>query len=167
MTSTGPRHPLYPNGEAPAAVCLVGDLHGNYASALLAIEHAAGVTPLAIQLGDFGWWRAGPDTDRYIAALDQRLGSYDMTLLWLDGNHEDFDALYDIPLDADTGLRRIAGRIWHLTRGYRWSWDDRVWMALGGAVSVDRHHRSLGTSWWAQETITDVEVAHASDPGAG
>jgi hypothetical protein len=40
-------------------------------------------------------------------------------------------------------------------------WGDVRWLALGGAHSVDRPWREPGTSWWHEETITDLDVARA------
>ena len=36
------------------------------------------------------------------------------------------------------GREQVTGRIWHLPRGHRWRWHGRDWLALGGAVSLDR-----------------------------
>ena len=41
----------------------------------------------------------------------------------------------------------LAGRIWHLPRGHRWRWHGRDWLALGGAVSLDRAVRTAGVNW--------------------
>lgn len=39
-----------------------------------------------------------------------------------------------------------------------WEWCNTRFGALGGGVSIDRHLRTEGYSWWATEGITDVEV---------
>jgi len=39
-----------------------------------------------------------------------------------------------------------------------WEWDETVFMAMGGAYSIDKAWRTPGTSWWPQELITDRDV---------
>lgn len=164
MTATD--HPLFPGGSAPRAVALAGDWHGNSTRGRVVIEKAAAAgADLVIELGDFGWWTPGRETDRYIGALDRALTFHGLTLLWLDGNHEDFDSLYEIPIDPGTGLRKITDRIWHLPRGYRWVWAEQVWMALGGAVSVDKGGRTSGVDWWPHETLTAADLHRATADG--
>lgn len=34
-------------------------------------------------------------------------------------------------------------------------------MAVGGAVSVDRHMRTEGRSWWPEEELSDADVEYA------
>ena len=39
-----------------------------------------------------------------------------------------------------------------------WEWCNIRFGALGRGVSIDRHLRAEGYSWWATEEIADVEV---------
>jgi hypothetical protein len=48
--------------------------------------------------------------------------------------------------------------MWHLPRGHRWLWGDTVWVAPGGAVSVDRYGRTEDVSWFRDEVLTDDQV---------
>jgi hypothetical protein len=61
----------------------------------------------------------------------------------------------------------LAGRIWHLPRGHRWRWHGRDWLALGGAVSLDRGVRTAGVNWWPEEEITWRQAGPVSpQPGS-
>ena len=98
------------------------------------------------------------------------LAERDMQLLWIDGNHEDHSRLASLPLAGD-GTRPISDHVTHLPRGFRWTWQDSdgkryTWLALGGAVSVDRRWRTPGRSWWAEERISrnDADAAIAGGP---
>jgi hypothetical protein len=104
---------------------------------------------LIVHLGDFGIW-PGPDGASYLAELDATLASADAGLWFVDGNHEDFTQLRPDAPDR----YQITSRIWYLPRGYRWTWHDRTWLALGGAVSLDRARRTAGRDWWPEEEIT-------------
>ncbi|GAB2472313.1 metallophosphoesterase family protein [Jatrophihabitans fulvus] len=151
---------------SPDVIAIAGDWHGNLHRALevvgVAHEHSA---PVVVQVGDFGFWRAGPSTDRYISRINRRLADYGMHLMWVDGNHEDHHRLARLPVDGATGLRKITNRIWHIPRGARFTWRGYSWMGLGGAASVDRRRRTPGRDWWPEETLSDADVEHASRPG--
>ncbi len=156
---------------ATEVVALAGDWHGNlgWAQRILSIAHGAG-TRTVLQLGDFGYWRADPATRKYLSRLERMLGEREMQLLWIDGNHEDHARLASLPL-ADDGTQPISDHITHLPRGFRWKWLDGdgrryTWLALGGAVSVDRQWRTAGRSWWSEEQISrdDADVAIAGGP---
>lgn len=160
MTST----PL--SDVAPGRIIIAGDWHGNTQAALDIISAAVRRdVAVILQLGDFGFWKPGSATDRYLDALESACAQHDLTLLWVDGNHECFPELYKLPVDSATGLRSVRGRIYHLPRGLRWTWHGRGWMALGGAYSVDRHRRIPGSSWWPEEFVSEEEAARAIEGG--
>ncbi|SOD75075.1 calcineurin-like phosphoesterase family protein [Jatrophihabitans sp. GAS493] len=157
-------------GEDPKIVAMAGDWHGNlgWVLRMIPIVFDAGVKVI-VQLGDFGYWRDDNDTRKYLLRLAQQLTKRDMQLYWLDGNHEDHTRLQALPRDAD-GTRPISPGITHLPRGHRWTWHDEAgtphtWLALGGAVSVDRNARKPGRSWWPEEEITDADVRVATERG--
>ena len=156
---------------APGIVAIAGDWHGNLRWALdrIADAHTAGATTI-VHLGDFGYWVPDPATRKYLFRVNKRLGELGMRLLFVDGNHEDRDRLAALPVDPASGLRPVRDHIAHLPRGYRWTWQDEdgrswTWLALGGAVSVDRHHRRIGKSWWPGEVLTEADVAAATSDG--
>lgn len=148
--------------QAPERVLLAGDWHGNLAWAQGVIEHAGtrGI-PVIVHLGDFGFWVPGYLTDQFLTGVEQACADAGVTLLWVDGNHEDHGSLNRIPLDPDTGVRVISEHVIHLPRGFRWTWFGKTWMALGGAHSVDRQDRIPGRSWWPEEHLSDDEVRRA------
>jgi hypothetical protein len=136
----------------PVRIGVAGDWHGNTAWATRAVSRMAAALPsprIIVQLGDFGIW-PGPGGQAYLDALDQALADADASLWFVDGNHEDFTQLAALP----PGRSQLRERIWHLPRGYRWRWHDRTWLALGGAVSLDRAGRTAGRDWWPEEEIT-------------
>lgn len=138
-------------------VAFAGDWHGNAYWATQAIEYAsAHKAEVIVHLGDYGY-------DFYRSfrnSVESTLRRVGLELVFVDGNHENFNWLYDKPIEKD-GRRRISPRVHHLPRGYRWIWDDVRFLALGGAVSVDKKWRQLDVSWWTQETLTDEEIATA------
>lgn len=136
---------------------LIGDTHGDLRFARAAISELArrGVRT-AVQLGDFGFvWgqqRSG------LNDLSRILNDLDFQLFFVDGNHEDFDTLLAIPI-SDDGIRWVAPRIGHLPRGTRFDIRGRSFAVMGGANSIDHFQRQVGVSWWAEESISDADLA--------
>lgn len=140
-----------------------------------------------IVCGDFGIWNKTPDDKNRLDALAKR----DFTILFCDGNHENFDRLYsdEFPVvDYHGGkAHRIRGNIYHLIRGEVFSLDGKTFWAFGGAQSHDirdgildpddpdfeqkyricRRSRMMfrvnHKSWWAQEMPSIAEMNHGAD----
>ena len=99
-----------------------------------------------IVLGDFGLlWREDKTYRYWLDILSHRR----YTLLFLDGNHENFDWLNSLPVESWHGghVHRIAENILHLMRGEVFEIDGNTFFTLGGAVSHDRIYRTEGISW--------------------
>lgn len=78
----------------PERVMLLGDTHGNWAWTVRAVLHAAdNGANVIVQLGDLGFWVPGPGRDKFLTELQNVLESRDITLYWVDGNHECVDSL--------------------------------------------------------------------------
>lgn len=150
---------------------IAGDWHGNSAWARKALTLASnrGVSTV-VQLGDFGFYADG---EGFLDVLSSTATAFDITLLVVDGNHEEFPFLRRFPVLTDghgAGLRPVRPRLWHLPRGVRWTWrgvdgEKCRWLAVGGAVSVDRQLRTEGYSWWPEEELTPGEAARIAGGG--
>jgi hypothetical protein len=152
----------------PARVGVAGDWHGNTAWAVRAVGKISALLPrdgprVILQLGDFGIW-PGRDGREYLSRLDAALAAASAELCFVDGNHEDFPQLAGLRPGPD-GRERVTERIWHLPRGHRWRWHGRDWLALGGAVSLDRAVRTAGVDWWPEEEITRRQAASVIEAG--
>lgn len=143
-------------------VAFAGDWHGNGYWAREAIKYAAEQgAEIIVHLGDFGY----DFTRDYRQTVEAALRRAGLTLQFVDGNHENFPKLYGDWSIGDDGRREISPRVHHLPRGYRWEWDGVKFLALGGAFSVDRRWRELGTSWWTEETITEEDMQRCMADG--
>jgi len=152
--------------SGPGKIVIAGDWHANSRWAAHVIRCAAAAladepVKYILQLGDFGFWpRRGSS---YLADVEETCAEHGVIVMWIDGNHEDHDTLItlhdmhrsamDFDDDQPMSLPK-TGNLIHLPRGTRWTWHNRTWVALGGAVSVDREHRHEGRSWFPQEAIT-------------
>ncbi|PWB98184.1 metallophosphoesterase [Homoserinimonas hongtaonis] len=152
---------LPPSADLSSArfIGILGDTHGDLGHLLIVAETMwkRGVSVL-LTLGDFGFvWRSKNWT-RTLDRISDRLRKREQVLYFVDGNHEDFAALYGFDI-ADDGLRRVRHNIVHIPRGYRTRLNSRETLAaLGGANSIDRNHRREGHSWWPEESITDEDL---------
>ncbi|MGW8178407.1 MAG: metallophosphoesterase family protein [bacterium] len=119
-------------------------------------------------LGDFGYWPRTKGGREFLDKIHYLTFLNDISLYWLDGNHEDHDSLdqmvdgwesfFAMPL-GDAGYNE---RFIYIPRACRWEWDGLSFMAMGGAFSVDRCNRTLGESWFKQEMISDDNVRAAT-----
>ncbi len=138
----------------PEKIAFAGDWHANTRWAVHTINYAADQhADVIVHLGDYGY-DYPPD---YTRRVEEACREHRIPLLFVDGNHENFPRLHAYPI-RDNGLRQISDHVWHLPRGYRWTWSNRMWVALGGAYSVDKPWRKAGISWWPEETITDGQA---------
>ena len=76
------------------------------------------------------------------------------SILFVDGNHENFDLLNSYPIEVWNGgkVHRISENIFHLMRGQVFEIDGYKFLTFGGALSFDRNRRVEGKTWWAQES---------------
>jgi len=141
----------------PKRIAFAGDWHCNRDWARRAIRHASSLNAdIIVHLGDFGY----EFPPGFVKGVDAALRKAGLELWFVDGNHECFPTLLRYPIRED-GRRQLTDRIWHLPRGFRWTWGDVSFLALGGAYSIDRKWRVPGVSWWREEEITDEQVEQA------
>lgn len=145
-------------------VTFAGDFHGQakWSRHVLGAARRAG-SQAVVQLGDFGLW-SGTAGERYLDEVNAHAARLEMPVLWIDGNHEDFDLLETFPLGPD-GLRVIRPWVTHVPRGHRWTWHGLRFAALGGATSLDRPARTPHVTWWPGEEISWADAQRTIDGG--
>lgn len=141
-------------------IYVTGDCHGGYDGwKLFAFEDSDVGGSLTrsdylIIAGDFGYiWDAKSDKD-----LDW-LATLKYTVLFVDGNHENFDLLNAYPVTEWNGgkVHRIRDNVIHLMRGQIFRIDGKTFFTFGGAESTDREGREEGVSWWPEEVPSESE----------
>jgi hypothetical protein len=114
-------------------------------------------------VGDFGFiftnTRDGQPSKEERHWLDW-LDNCPWTTLFLDGNHENFDRLYQLPEVDMFGdkVGQASETVFHLKRGRIYEIEGLKFFTFGGAQSVDKEHRVLGLSWWPQEEPSTAEL---------
>lgn len=140
------------------AVFVTGDCHQDFTKIYTFADRMdLGPDDHVIVLGDMGlfWRNDRKDANVVIKDFEAR---YNFNLYFVDGNHENFNILKTLDTnEKDMGI--VSPHIHWLKRGRRYNIGGKDILALGGADSVDKYRRTEGLSWWADEAITDADVA--------
>jgi len=123
--------------------------------------------------GDFGLlWLKIPD--KVECEWIELLNKQPFITLFVDGNHENHDRLASLPVEHKFGslVGKISDSIYHLKRGNIYTIENKTFLAVGGAFSVDAWHfeeypishkpklvwdRKPGKTWWPTEEISKEE----------
>lgn len=118
-------------------IMVLGDSHGNtgFMMAAMNIAHRDRCDVVHV-VGDFGIWTHVQAGVHFLDAVEEEARALGLIVTFTDGNHENFDDLYAIPVDQD-GWRRVRPHIWHAPRGHIWRWGGINLMSMGGAHSID------------------------------
>lgn len=108
-------------------------------------------------LGDAGiCWDGGVGD----ASVCERLRQLPCKVLFLDGNHENFDLLAEYPVTEDWNggkVQFIEKDIIRLMRGQVYTLEGKKFFVFGGAYSIDKAFRISGYSWWLEEMPSQRE----------
>src|SRR6266702_4673557 len=156
---------------SPAFIGVVGDVHANTRWTIRTVEdisahlHALGepLPHFILQAGDFGFW-SDKSGMNFLQQVNLVLAAKGAVIAAVPGNHENYEAIASwtwFETDTPPGCPNI----YILPGGRRWTWHDRTWLALGGAVSVDKAVRKPHVDWFPQEMITYREAVEISKDG--
>ena len=154
-------------------IYFTGDIHGEIDIEKLSYRNWAESRNLTendylIIMGDFGL----PFLDKEI---EQKGGAYHYwikwlserpyTILWVDGNHENFNYWDRQEVSEWHGgkvqIHPHAPNVIHLMRGEVYKIDGMTFFAFGGAMSHDKAYRKPNITWWEQEEATESEMINA------
>lgn len=123
-------------------ILLTGDKHGNAYDIKCMTDYLKRFnltsSDYIIILGDFGLGWKGSKEDSYYRIVDT-LNTIGATILFIDGNHENFDFLGSFPVKQWHGgkVHFLEDNIIHLMRGQVFNIDDKEFFTFGGAKSID------------------------------
>lgn len=154
----------------PKKVLVAGDTHGDSRHfAYLCMVARDNGCEVILQVGDFGFWPKDRSFyPRFHRTIEEQLAAHDLRCFWIDGNHEDHDALNEIARAEEASptlgkFWKVAKRCFYVPRGTRWTWNGVRMLGLGGAYSIDRKHRIKGYDWFEQEVLSDEDVKVGRD----
>ena len=164
-----------------------GDTHGNFErfrEEYFPEQASMTKDDYVIVCGDFGGvWDGGKQEQKRLDRLDQ----LPFTLLFVSGNHENFDLLAEYPVEDWNGgkVQRIRPHVIHLLRGQVFQLQGHSFFTMGGGKSHDikdgilspfaedfreqyLYYRSIGAqfrinhrSWWKEEMPSQEEYREA------
>ena len=168
-------------------IYITGDCHGNFErfnASIFPEQNDMTKEDYVIICGDFGGvWNKDEESKMETMVLDW-LECKAFTTLFVDGNHENFDRLYEYPVEEWNGgkIHRIRSSVIHLMRGQVYELEGKKIFTFGGASSHDidggilelddpdykkkkkeldkgwKPYRINHLSWWKEELPSEEEM---------
>lgn len=142
-------------------IYITGDTHGERDKINnLEIQLELTENDYLIIAGDFGFIF----NNNYLEELIlNELSTKPFKILFVDGNHECFPAIFRYPEEMWNGgkVHKIRENIYHLMRGQVFEIEGKKIFTMGGAYSIDRYNRKLNLSWWESELPSLKEMEEA------
>ena len=168
-------------------IYITGDCHGNFErfnASIFPEQNEMTKADCIIICGDFGGvWNKDGESKMETMVLDW-LDCKSFTTLFVDGNHENFDRLYEYPVEEWNGgkIHRIRPSVIHLMRGQVYELEGKKIFTFGGASSHDidggileldapdyrekkkeldkgwKPYRINHLSWWKEELPSEKEM---------
>ena len=165
------------------AIYVTGDIHGTpfprLNTEMFPDQKHLTKDDYVIICGDFGVIWNGTKTEKYLLDV---LQERNFTILFVDGNHEDFDRLNSYSVETWNGgkVHKIRPNIIHLMRGQIFRLQGKTFWTFGGARSHDirdgilevgdprikewskdyyKLFRVNHISWWSEELPNSEEMA--------
>ncbi len=134
-------------------IYVTGDTHGSPArlsAETMPFSARWGKQDTLIVCGDFGYLFNG-GTREELALRELSFRPY--TILFVDGNHENFNLMASYPPVSWKGgmARRIRRNVYHLMRGQVFELEGHTIFTMGGGYSIDHSRRYEGVDWWRAE----------------
>lgn len=138
---------------------VIGDTHADI-NKLMSALHGLSEKDYLIVTGDFGFVFRNDDKEKMVLDALERTKK---NILFIDGNHENFEALNNYPVIIWKGgkTHQIRRNIFHLMRGQVFCIDDKRVFTFGGAQSDDMDSRIKGRTWWPEELPCENEYEEA------
>ena len=147
------------------SIYITGDIHGNPRRLsnknlrLLGLEITEG--DKVIVCGDFGLpWYDDVEDEYWLNWLEEK----PFEILFVDGNHENFDLLYQFPVEERYGgkVHRVRSNVYHLMRGEIFEINEKSFFVIGGCASSQKWINA-GKPRYDGEAPTEDEIIYAKE----
>lgn len=135
-------------------IYITGDLHG--AAELVRFRDIhLNKDDVMLQLGDAGLiWEVSNfnEENKWLNWFEH---NFEFKLLCVLGNHENYDRIKNLEVVNVYGADcyKVRENIYYIKNGEILTINDKKFIALGGALSIDRDKRIEGVSWWRDEEM--------------
>lgn len=149
---------MYNEMEVMNMIYITGDTHGNQFKWLEQIDPILKEGDIIIVCGDFG---IGFFQQKYSSeeSFYDFISEQPYTVLFIDGNHENFNLLNSYQVESWNGgyVHKIRHNLIHLMRGEIYTIEGKTFFTFGGGYSIDQPLRKENVSWWPQEMPSKQE----------
>ena len=141
-------------------IYITGDLHGFQDKWNQEIDPRLSPGDILIIAGDVGIGLMKKEETFW-----DTVAAREYTVLFIDGNHENFAKLNALPVEEWHGGRVhfLRKNVIHLMRGEVYELEGKKIFTFGGGYSIDRYVRVNGKSWWPDEMPSEDEYARAEE----
>lgn len=135
---------------------ITGDTHGELNFTKVYKAKKLGCTHLIV-CGDFGYVWTGSEREQRQLNYLSKIG---VELLFVAGNHENYNLLENYPVEKryDGRVRKIRDNIFQLMDGEIYTINNKTFFVMGGAESTDKEYRVENKTWWKQEIPSDDTI---------
>jgi len=149
-------------------IFITGDTHGGQAQGYdKLLNHKLNADDKLVVVGDFGYSFYSPGMKAYNEhkKWSSWLEEQPFTTFFIDGNHENFEALALLPeIDLLGGrVGKASDKLFHLKRGQIYTIEGKTFFTFGGAISPDKNNRTPGVDWFPQEEPNFMEYKNGLD----
>ena len=136
-------------------VLITGDIHGDFGQLNRIINKKK--PDIVICCGDFGYWPGHPGFKEIKPGLSK--------IYWVPGNHERWDLLEEeygrhglnpIPMTVDNEFKNE--NIFYCPIGSTLEINDKTYLFVGGADSIDKAWRTTYVNWFPQEILNERDL---------
>ncbi len=138
---------------------ITGDIHADFTQFNTFINKKKPET--IICCGDFGYWPIYNDK-RYKNDVDL-LKPQNTKIYWCDGNHEQHDLLDELVVKNGRQPIEVAENVFYVPRGCVLTFNDKNFLFMGGADSIDKQYRKIKIDWFPQEIVSEKDLSYIED----
>lgn len=144
-------------------IFVTGDTHGDVDLAKLKTNFMGDLSltkkDYVIILGDFGLLFNNKSSKNETSLLNW-YNAQSWTTLFIDGNHENFTRLFNLPVCNmfKNIVGKVSDSVYYLKRSQVYNIDNKTFFVMGGAESIDKEYRITEVSWWKEELPSYKEM---------
>lgn len=134
-------------------IMFVGDVHGEFEALKFIIneKNKENKIDAVIVCGDYGIWNDFK-IDNVPKCYDLNL---DIPVYFVDGNHDNHSELDKYEKGK---IHNVIGNLFYCSFGSTLTIANYTYLFCGGALSIDKHLRKEGVSWWPTECINEDDM---------
>ena len=142
-------------------ILFCGDTHGDTNNLKSIIDIAqSNECSIIMVVGDFGIFAKLDECKNFILEIQHYAKLHNVFVHFIRGNHDDTEYLRSFT-KGSTYTTSITENIIYHPNGNVWTFDKLKLFAAGGAISCDKHRRTLGIDYFKDEGIQFEDIGYS------